>query len=174
VKVKLWISTLRPRVDGGEYPGGTRVAVSLSKREALLDLCEWAYEDDEHVSEEDEAEGIPDFPNAPEDELEEYLERRRDENAMRSWGIEDIDLELPGTPVEQIAAILKDTCERGDEIHAEELLREARGQFIRESDTHSCPKCGTQHDSTEFEDEGEGDEAGRTFYYCSEACKETH
>jgi predicted RNA-binding Zn-ribbon protein involved in translation (DUF1610 family) len=38
----------------------------------------------------------------------------------------------------------------------------------------SCPKCGTTHHSTEFEDEGEGAEAGRTFRYCSEACKEKH
>lgn len=38
----------------------------------------------------------------------------------------------------------------------------------------TCPKCGTPHSSTEFEDEGEGDEAGRTFRYCSEACKEKH
>jgi DNA-directed RNA polymerase subunit M/transcription elongation factor TFIIS len=167
VKLKLWISTLRPRVNSGEYAGGVRVAVHLSRRDALLDLCEWAYEDEEQ----DDA---PDFPNASEDELDDYLDSCQEQDVMRSWGIEDIDLELPGTPVEQIAAILKDTCDRGDELHAEELLREARGQFIRESDAHSCPKCGTQHDSTEFEDEGEGDEAGRTFYYCSEACKETH
>jgi hypothetical protein len=39
---------------------------------------------------------------------------------------------------------------------------------------YSCPKCGTPHSSTEFEDEGEGAEAGRTFRYCSEACKESH
>lgn len=174
MKVKLWVSILKPERGGYEYPGGVRTAVHLSNRDALLDLCEWAYEDDEHVPEEDDAEGIPDFPNADEDELEEYLDRCRDNDIIDSWGIDDFEVDLPGTPVEQIAAILKDTCERGDELHAEELLREARGQFIRESDAHSCPKCGTQHDSTEFEDEGEGDEAGRTFYYCSEACLETH
>lgn len=39
----------------------------------------------------------------------------------------------------------------------------------------SCPKCGlkvTREDA--FVDEGEGEEAGRTFYYCSERCRETH
>lgn len=38
-----------------------------------------------------------------------------------------------------------------------------------------CPKCGkrvTRADA--FEDEGEGEEAGRTFYYCSERCREAH
>jgi hypothetical protein len=129
VKSKLFIATLQPRVNTGDYPGGVRVSVHLSRRDALLDLCEWAYDDQT----EDEGH-VPDFPNAPEDELETYLERCQDEDVMRSWGIEDIDLELPGTPVEQIAAILKATCERGDELHAEEILREARGQFIRESD----------------------------------------
>jgi hypothetical protein len=38
----------------------------------------------------------------------------------------------------------------------------------------SCPKCGAQHNSTEFEDEGEYEEAGRTFRYCSKDCMETH
>lgn len=38
----------------------------------------------------------------------------------------------------------------------------------------TCPKCGTPHSSTEFEDEGTGDEAGRTFHYCSDACREKH
>jgi hypothetical protein len=134
MKLKLWISTLQPRVNTGEYPGGVRVSVHLSKRDALLDLCEWAYEDDEHDEQDDEDEGIPDFPTADEADLESYLERCQDQDIMRSWGVEDIDLELPGTPAEQIAAILKAHCERGDELHAEEMLREARGQFIRESD----------------------------------------
>lgn len=150
MKLKLWITTLRPRVSTGEYPGGVRVSVHLSKRDALLDLCEWAYEDDEHDPEDDEAEGIPDFATAPEDELESYLERRQDEDAMQSWGVEDFEVDLPGTATERIAAILKATCTKGDELHAEEILREARGQFIRESDaaeydgshveTH-CPEC---------------------------------
>lgn len=43
------------------------------------------------------------------------------------------------------------------------------------NDMESCPKCGTQvlRDNA-FIDEGEGDESGRTFYYCSEYCRETH
>lgn len=38
-----------------------------------------------------------------------------------------------------------------------------------------CPKCGkpvTRADA--FEDAGTGEEAGRTFYYCSEHCREAH
>lgn len=39
----------------------------------------------------------------------------------------------------------------------------------------SCPKCGaTVTRGESFVDTGEGDEAGRTFYYCSEHCRETH
>jgi hypothetical protein len=39
----------------------------------------------------------------------------------------------------------------------------------------SCPKCGASVFTEDaFEDEGEDDEAGRTFYYCSEHCRETH
>jgi hypothetical protein len=41
-------------------------------------------------------------------------------------------------------------------------------------EVYSCPKCGTPHTRTDFEDEGEGDEAGRTFHYCSQRCLETH
>jgi hypothetical protein len=40
----------------------------------------------------------------------------------------------PGTPAEQIAAILKASCAKGDEWQVEEILREAKAQFIRESD----------------------------------------
>jgi len=39
----------------------------------------------------------------------------------------------------------------------------------------SCPKCGKQVARKDaFEDEGEGPEAGRTFYYCSDHCRSTH
>lgn len=39
----------------------------------------------------------------------------------------------------------------------------------------TCPKCGKAVDPQKaFTDEGEDDEAGRTFYYCSEYCRETH
>jgi hypothetical protein len=39
----------------------------------------------------------------------------------------------------------------------------------------SCPKCGTAvRRALAYVDEGEGPEAGRTFYYCSEHCRETH
>ena len=39
----------------------------------------------------------------------------------------------------------------------------------------SCPKCGgTVTRGEAFVDTGEGPEAGRTFYYCSEHCRETH
>jgi hypothetical protein len=42
-------------------------------------------------------------------------------------------------------------------------------------DIESCPKCGAQVAlALAHEDEGEGEEAGRTFYYCSEHCRETH
>lgn len=38
-----------------------------------------------------------------------------------------------------------------------------------------CAKCGTQHPRrNSFTDEGEGDEAGRTFFYCSNDCRERH
>jgi hypothetical protein len=153
VKVKLWVSILKPERGGYEYPGGVRTAVHLSNRDALLDLCEWAYEDDEHDEQDDEDEGIPDFPNAGEDELEEYLDRCRDNDLLASWGVDEFEIDLPGTPSEQIAAILKAHCERGDELHAEEILREARGQFIRESD--ECPYCkaiGRSQDDCEGED----------------------
>lgn len=133
VKLKIFITIIRPRVDTGDYTGGVRTSVHLSKRDALLDLCEWAYEDDEHNADDDEAEGIPEFPTAPEDELEAYLERCQDEDVMRSWGIEESEIELPGTPAEQIAAILKANSDK-DELHAEEIMREARGQVIREWD----------------------------------------
>jgi predicted RNA-binding Zn-ribbon protein involved in translation (DUF1610 family) len=39
----------------------------------------------------------------------------------------------------------------------------------------SCPKCGQKvHRCEACISEGTGEEAGRTFYYCSEYCKETH
>lgn len=39
----------------------------------------------------------------------------------------------------------------------------------------SCPKCGDNITRGEaFTDEGTGEESGRTFYYCSERCRETH
>lgn len=42
-------------------------------------------------------------------------------------------------------------------------------------DVESCPKCGdTVTRGAAFEDQGEGEESGRTFYYCSEHCRETH
>jgi hypothetical protein len=44
----------------------------------------------------------------------------------------------------------------------------------RGSTPFSCPKCGRLHRSTEFEDEGTGAEAGRTFRYCSAHCRRTH
>ena len=42
-------------------------------------------------------------------------------------------------------------------------------------DLVSCAKCGGRVlRESAIEDEGEGDEAGRTFHYCSEHCRETH
>lgn len=39
----------------------------------------------------------------------------------------------------------------------------------------SCAKCGTAIEKHKaLEDEGQDGEAGRTFYYCSEHCLETH
>jgi adenine/guanine phosphoribosyltransferase-like PRPP-binding protein len=43
----------------------------------------------------------------------------------------------------------------------------------------SCPKCGTRvlrRDACRdaFVDEGEGEESGRTFYYCSSHCRKAH
>ena len=42
-------------------------------------------------------------------------------------------------------------------------------------DLVSCAKCGARVlRSKSFDDEGEGEEAGRTFHYCSESCRESH
>lgn len=44
-----------------------------------------------------------------------------------------------------------------------------------EDEFESCPKCGASVTrEAAFTDEGEGEELGRTFYYCSEHCRETH
>lgn len=63
-------------------------------------------------------------------------------------------------------------------IHLVELDRFVSGRPWEPEDfllTESCPKCGRPTCKSEaFEDEGEGDEAGRTFYYCSEHCREAH
>jgi hypothetical protein len=49
-------------------------------------------------------------------------------------------------------------------------------QTILESDEKvSCPKCGRKvRKADAFVDKGEGEEAGRTFYYCSGVCRENH
>lgn len=56
----------------------------------------------------------------------------------------------------------------------DQILLSAKGHFDAER-IESCPKCGTWVTRERaFLDEGEGDEEGRTFYYCSEHCRETH
>jgi hypothetical protein len=44
-----------------------------------------------------------------------------------------------------------------------------------EMTSHHCPKCGAiVMEQDAFVDHGEGEEAGRKFFYCSEACREKH
>lgn len=53
----------------------------------------------------------------------------------------------------------------------------AKEQLVTPPDveTLTCAKCGASVSSAEsFDDEGEGEEAGRMFHYCSEHCRETH
>jgi YHS domain-containing protein len=55
-----------------------------------------------------------------------------------------------------------------------EIRRQAADHFHAET-IESCPKCGARiARENAHQDEGERDEAGRTFYYCSEECRESH
>jgi hypothetical protein len=147
MKVNLYVSLVRSGHNTGDYPAGVRTTLAFSRKEALCDIIDFieldAGNDDELI----------DQDTATEDDLEGRIEQAQDEGHFDSWGIDDFDIELPGTASEQIAAILHAHCERGDELHAEEILREARGQFIRESD--HCPYCAAIGRS---QDDCEGDE----------------
>jgi hypothetical protein len=127
---KVYVSIVRSGYNTGDYPAGVRLTIAFSRKEALCDIVDFI-----EMGADDDVERV-DQDTATEDDLEERIERGKEEGEFDRWGIDDFDLALPGTgtAAEQIAAILKANCEKGDELHAEEILREARGQFIRESD----------------------------------------
>jgi hypothetical protein len=56
-----------------------------------------------------------------------------------------------------------------------ELIMDSVRMHLDAETLESCPKCGKQvQRENALEDEGEGDEASRTFYYCSSECRDTH
>jgi hypothetical protein len=74
--------------------------------------------------------------------------------------------------ISAIADLLHYACSKGfdvESIHRSALERQ-------EVETiESCPKCGTQVVRRDAViDFGQGEEIGRSFYYCSEECEETH
>jgi hypothetical protein len=61
------------------------------------------------------------------------------------------------------------------EVGNEDVYIEIGGLPDEEDEIASCPKCGTPVSTADsFDDEGVGDESGRTFHYCSEHCRQTH
>jgi len=77
-----------------------------------------------------------------------------------------------------------DGFRRYEEEDCEEVLREtillarnSTGEAPENLilDNSNCPKCGVRFRTDDgFEDDGEGEEDGRFFIYCSEACRAAH
>jgi DNA-directed RNA polymerase subunit M/transcription elongation factor TFIIS len=117
--------------------------------------------------------GIPKEPNRSRSSLltalHEVIEKHCEEQGLE--------------PVFALTDALTDIRHLAD-IHAvnfAEIDAQAYAGYIEElnaatsDELESCPKCGARVMRSEaYPDEGTGDESGRTFYYCSERCRETH
>jgi len=86
--------------------------------------------------------------------------------------LEPIERKQHYTATDLIVDVLTFARSKGWDV--EMILNSAQNHLYAET-KESCPKCGkTITRENAFTDEGTGDELGRTFYYCSEHCREVH
>jgi hypothetical protein len=87
-------------------------------------------------------------------------------------GLDRIERKEDYTVTDLVTDVLQFAMRKGIDVEA--IIASAQNHIWAET-VESCPKCGNrttrQWASIDY---GSGAEEGRTFYYCSDECKETH